>query len=78
MITLHFIVPNNYRPKDNAKVMLFDVNGRVIDKITINQIKTGNNSFTWNLNKKKIATGTYFVIIKIGVNVFTHKVNYVN
>jgi hypothetical protein len=77
VLSLHITVPNEYGFPGKTDVKLFDVNGRLIARLFEGNAHSGANSFRWDLQKLGIANGTYFVITRIGRNVFTSKINVV-
>ena len=56
---------------------IFNIYGELVNIITDNYLETGNYSFIWdgtNINKQKVASGTYFLKIQMDNQIRTEKI----
>lgn len=71
------ITINTYIDKPQRVIaQIFNIYGELVNIITDNYLETGNYSFIWdgtNINKQKVASGTYFMKIQMDNQIRTEK-----
>ena len=66
--TIQFFVPE----PSNVNVSVFDIQGKVIEKLIYGEIERGNHTIKWNA--ESFSSGVYFIKLESGDFVSTQKI----
>lgn len=72
--TLQFDIPNLGETSYKVSLTIFDLNGRFVETIFNESLKSGSHKINWN--PKNISSGMYFVILKSKHELTTQKILY--
>ncbi|MFH1049976.1 MAG: FlgD immunoglobulin-like domain containing protein [bacterium] len=72
-VNISFEITENY----NLKIIVFDINGNEIAKISENNYSEGKHKIEWNgfdFSGKRVGAGTYFIVFKANGKEYTTKI----